>query len=119
MAYIIDIPTFTDYRGKLSVIDKLFPFKIKRIFYIYEANNNVRGEHRHKKTKQALIAVNGQCNVYVNNGKKEQNFILHSPDQCLILEPEDWHSMEFKKKTVLLVLASHHYNKKDYIYDPY
>ena len=35
MAHIIDLKTFTDDRGNLTVIEKVIPFDIKRIFYIY------------------------------------------------------------------------------------
>ncbi|RYZ93900.1 MAG: WxcM-like domain-containing protein, partial [Sphingobacteriaceae bacterium] len=35
MAYIINAKTFTDERGSLNSIDKLLPFDIKRVYYIY------------------------------------------------------------------------------------
>ena len=35
MAQLIDLKTFTDNRGNLTVIEKVIPFDIKRIFYIY------------------------------------------------------------------------------------
>ena len=41
-------------------------------------------------------------------------------DQCLIIYPEDYHTMqEFSKDAVLLVLASEHYDSKDYIHEEY
>ncbi|RYE57125.1 MAG: WxcM-like domain-containing protein, partial [Sphingobacteriales bacterium] len=33
MAQILDLKTFTDSRGNLTVIEKVIPFDIKRIFY--------------------------------------------------------------------------------------
>lgn len=50
MAHIIDLKTFTDNRGNLTVIEKVLPFDIKRIFYIYGVDDSVRGGHRHHKT---------------------------------------------------------------------
>ena len=54
MAELIDLKTFTDVRGNLTVIEKVIPFDIKRIFYIYGVDNSVRGGHRHHKTIQAF-----------------------------------------------------------------
>jgi hypothetical protein len=97
-------------------------FVPKRVYWLYSLNNKeVRGGHRHKKVKHALICVNGGCEVSVNNGIDQNKlFKLDRPDKCLLLKPRDWHTMEkFKKGTVLLVLASTNYNPRDYIYEPY
>ena len=122
MAYFIDLKTFSDNRGNLTVIeDKELPFKIKRIFYIYGVDNSIRGGHRHKKTTQALISIQGSCEVYNNDGRgKENKFILDSPHKCLILNPEDWHQMyNFTPNCILQVFASEYFNVDDYIMEPY
>ena len=122
MAYILDLQTHIDDRGNLCVIDdRQIPFKIKRIFHIYNTKENIiRGKHRHKKTIQALICLNGSCKIYNHDGKKEEEFFLNSPDQCLILEPKDWHSMhDFKDNCILQVLASEYFDPNDYIFEPY
>ncbi|HNY12813.1 MAG TPA: WxcM-like domain-containing protein, partial [Candidatus Wallbacteria bacterium] len=61
MAYLINLKTSTDDRGSLTVIEKILPFDIKRVFYIYCVGDAklVRGGHRHIKTIQALISVSG------------------------------------------------------------
>ena len=52
--------------------------------------------------------------------ESEQTITLNSPSQCLIVNPQDWHTMQNKSRgTVLLVLASHHYNQEDYVDEPY
>ena len=93
MAYIVDLQTFTDIRGNLTVIDKILPFQIKRIFYIYGVDDSVRGGHRHHKTMQAAICLMGKCKVQNNNGIKKETFELDKPSVCLILETNDWHEM--------------------------
>lgn len=119
MAYVIDLPTFCDERGCLTVIEKVLPFEIKRVYYIYNTSG-IRGRHRHKKTWQALISISGMCEIYVNNGKEENIFLLNRPDKCLVLKPEDWHSMfNFTENNILLVLASEHYDPNDYIDEEY
>ncbi len=119
MAYILKLPTFSDNRGSLTVIEKVVPFEIKRVYYIYNATAK-RGGHRHKKTWQALISVVGSCEIYVHNGREETTYLLERPDKCLVLAPEDWHTMDkFTSDCVLLVLASEYFDVDDYIYEGY
>lgn len=120
MARIIDLKTFTDSRGNLTVIEKVIPFAIQRIFYIYGVNDSKRGGHRHHKTIQAAICIQGSCTIYNNNGQKEEIFHLNAPNKCLILEPNDWHTMyDFTPDAILMVLASEVFDEKDYIFQPY
>ena len=115
MAYIIDLPVFSDERGSLAVVEKILPFEIKRFYYIYNVTSK-RGGHRHKKTIQALISIGGACDIYTNNGKKEETFFLDTPNKCLILDPKDWHTMDnFSEGSTLLVFSSEFYDKEDYI----
>ncbi len=120
MAELISLKTFTDKRGNLTVIEKAIPFDIKRIFYIYGVDESVRGGHRHKKTVQAAICLKGSCTIHNNNSKDKQDYLLDSPDKCLILEPRDWHKMyNFTSDCILMVLASEYFDEKDYIYEAY
>jgi len=119
MAHIIELPTFGDERGQLTVVEKLLPFDIKRFYYIYDVTAQ-RGGHRHKKSIQALISLGGSCEIYVNDGENEKTFILDTPSKCLILDPKDWHTMyNFSKATTLLVFSSEFYDKNDYIDEEY
>ncbi len=120
MAELINLATFTDKRGNLTVIEKVIPFEIRRIFYIYGVDNSIRGGHRHKQTTQAAICIKGSCSIYNNNNIKQETFLLDSPSKCLILEPDDWHYMsDFTQDAILMVLASHYFDPHDYIYTPY
>ncbi len=120
MAEIISLKTFTDTRGNLTVIEKVIPFDIKRIFYIYGVDESVRGGHRHHKTIQAAFCIKGSCIISNNNGKTREEFVLDSPDKCLILNPEDWHQMHhFTPDAILMVLASEFFDPADYIYPDY
>jgi hypothetical protein len=120
MAQLIDLPTYSDTRGSLTVIEKVIPFQIKRIFYIYGVDDSVRGGHRHKTTYQAAICLKGSCRFKSNDGSSEINYHLDSPSKCLIINPEDWHTMDqFSPDAILMVLASTLYSEDDYIYTPY
>lgn len=120
MAHLLNLKTFTDSRGNLTVIENVIPFAIKRIFYIYGVDSSERGGHRHHKTVQAAICITGSCKIYNDDGVTQQEFNLDSPDKCLILEPADWHKMyAFSSNAILMVLASENFDSADYIHEPY
>ena len=120
MAYLLDLKTFTDKRGNLTVIEESIPFSINRIFYIYGVDSSVRGGHRHKKTIQAAICLRGSCHIHNNDGASKTQYILDKPHKCLILQPSDWHTMDnFTPDAILMVLASEFFDMNDYIFDPY
>jgi len=119
MAKLLDVPSFCDERGNLCVIEKLLPFEIRRVFYIYGATKR-RAGHRHVSTQMFLLCVSGGCMVYSCDGRVEQRFELNSPQRGLLLKPQDWHYMDaFSENCVLLVLASSFYDPNDYIDEPY
>ncbi len=120
MAKLIEIQTHRDERGKLSVLEKNIPFDIKRVFYIYDVDDSVRGKHRHHKTIQAAICIHGSCKITNDDSKTKTTYIMDKPNKCLFLYPEDYHWMhDFSKDAVLLVLASENFDPDDYIYEPY
>lgn len=116
---LITLPTVADIRGNLTVIDNALPFKIRRSFWIYGAGGQRRGGHRHHVTRQALIAIAGTVNVFMDDGLNAEEISLSSPNVCLVVEPKDWHYMDFTQSSILLVFASHGYDKNDYISQPY
>jgi dTDP-4-dehydrorhamnose 3,5-epimerase-like enzyme len=121
MAKIINLPTMSDERGSLSIIENIINFDIKRVYYIYKTDGKQRGGHRHKKTNQLLVCVNGSCDVFCENESKVANtFLLNSPEKCLYVDAKDWHTMQnFSSDCVLLVLSSQYYDKDDYIDERY
>ena len=115
MARYIKLKTFINSTGKLSVLNKI-PFIVKRIFYLHNISG-IRGKHGHKKSKIILIALNNTCHVTIKKNNKKEKFILNSHHNSLLVNPGEWHSLKFfSKKTIVLVLASTSYNKKDYFF---
>jgi hypothetical protein len=122
VAHLINLKTFTDHRGNLTVIEKVIPFQINRVFYIYGVDNSERGFHRHKKTIQAAIVLQGKCRITSQSGigLPKVKYFMDFPSKCLIINPEDYHWMdEFSKDCILMVFASEYFNVDDYIYEPY
>lgn len=120
MAYLLKLSTHGSERGFLTVAEQDIPFTIKRVFFIYNVDDSERGKHRHHKTIQAAICIKGSCIISNDDNITRQDFVLDSPEKCLILEPKDWHSMHhFTSDAILLVLASENFEPLDYIYEPY
>jgi dTDP-4-dehydrorhamnose 3,5-epimerase-like enzyme len=113
------IPTISDPNGSLSFIESniLLPFRIKRIYYIYNViNGSTRGFHAHYKLQQFLFCPFGEIEIITDNSRKRNIFILNKPNEGLIIGPGIWREIIWKKdNSILVVAASLNYNEKDYI----
>lgn len=116
---LLNLPTFPDARGSLTVLEGALPFNPVRTYWIYGADGQTRGGHRHTYTRQALVAVSGTVSIFMNDGVTTETVELAHPGQCLLVEPKDWHTMTFGPGSVLLVMSSHPYNRSEYIDTPY
>lgn len=114
-----------DDRGHLVIVEgnQDIPFDIKRAFYIYESDKNVvRGKHANYHTEFVLIKVAGTSKVQVDDGTNKKVYILDRPHMGIYLPKLVWKDMyDFSEDSVLLVLASEHYDGSEYIrdYDEY
>ena len=110
-----------DNRGQLIAIESFgdIDFEIKRVYYIYRNTDSVRrGFHAHFNLKQLLVCVNGSCKIHVDDGFETKEYLLDDPSKGIIIEGKVWREMyDFSEGCVLLVLASEHYDEKDYIRD--
>ncbi len=95
------------------------PFKIKRVYYITNSDTRLpRGFHAHKKTQQVIFCISGSIKLILDNGKKREEIVINQPSTGVFLDKMIWHEMlDFKKNTILLVLASKVFDEKDYIRD--
>lgn len=123
---LIEFADLGDERGNLVVIEGEgidIPFDIKRVFYIYGSDSTVvRGQHANRETEFLLVNVSGTSKVRVDNGRESKIIELNKPRMGLYLSSMLWKDMyEFSADSVLLVLASRHYDAKEYIrdYDTY
>lgn len=126
LAKIIEFPELGDERGSLVVVEGDgfgAPFSIKRAFYMYGSDSTVvRGQHANRRTEFVLINVAGTSKVKVDNGHETKVFELNRPRMGLYLPAMLWKDMyDFSSDSVLLVLASEHYDGTEYIrnYDEY
>lgn len=114
-----------DERGHLVVVEgkQSIPFNINRIFYIYGSDSEVvRGQHANRESEFVLINVAGTSKVRITDGHEEIIVELNKPHMGVYLPKMIWKDMfDFSPDSVLLVLASTHYDGKEYIrnYDEY
>jgi len=122
MSYFKALPNYPDRRGSLTIIEDAkskLPFEVERIFCIYNTTELSRGGHKHYKTQEAVICIQGSFTITTHeDGQPEKDYILDSPDKCLIVEPQEWRVLHsFSADAVILVLASWRYDPSDYIYN--
>ena len=74
---IMGLPKVDDTRGNLTFIeeDSHVPFKIKRVYYLYDIpGGESRGGHAHKNLEQFIIAANGSFDVVIDDGYNSMRF---------------------------------------------
>ncbi len=110
-----------DKRGSLIALEgnQDIPFKIERVYYIFDINQNtVRGCHAHRRLEQLIFCLSGSCEFTLDDGFNRRTFCLCRPDQGLYIKKYTWREFHhFSKNCVLLILASEHYDETDYIRD--
>ena len=109
-----------DERGHLVIVEgsEDIPFEIKRVFYIYGSDANVvRGKHSNRESEFVLINVAGTSKVKVKDGEgNEAIYCLNRPHTGIYLPNMVWKEMyDFSSDSVLIVLASTHFNPDEYI----
>lgn len=118
---IIEFKDLGDERGRLVVIEggQTIPFEIQRVFYIYGLDSTVvRGQHANKESEFVLINVVGKSKVRITDTHEEFVVNLDRPMMGVYIPRMVWKDMyDFSADSVLLVLASTHYDGGEYIRD--
>ena len=118
---IIELSKHHAPQGNISVVEnaKDVPFDVKRVYYLYDVpGGESRGAHAHKELFQLIIAASGSFTVTLDDGEVKRSFILNRPYQGLLVVPGILRTLDdFSSGSVCMVLASHGYNKDDYIRD--
>lgn len=118
---LLDFKEYGDERGKLVAIEnnKDIPFDIKRIFYIYNADDKtVRGCHANRNSEFVLINVSGSSEVKINDGSHSVNIHLDKPMTGIYIPKMLWKEMyNFTTDAVLLCLTNTYYDSEEYIRD--
>lgn len=118
---LIDLPKFLDLRGNLSFIeeDTHLPFKIRRVYWIYDVpGGERRGGHAFRETEELIVALSGSFDVVLNDGEKEFRFPLNRSYYGVFIPKMMWRMLEnFSTNSLALIIASTDYSETDYIRD--
>ena len=116
---LIDIPTFKDERGVISVLDKELPFPVRRVFWLHHIKEGKdRGAHALMDSSEIMIAVHGSFIVDLDDADNRRSVLLDTPEKGLIIRPGIWfRTHSYKEEGVSLILAEEEYSRNRYTYD--
>ena len=110
MAQLLSLDTFASDSGNLTVLEKIMPGPIKRVFYVYETDEMVHVGRRYANAWHAMVCLNGSCRIHTHDGFTENWFLLDDPQKCLLLEPKIWHRIDELTEGAFLVVYSNEYD---------
>lgn len=115
----IDLPKISTHQGAITPIygEEHVPFKIRRIYYLYDVpGGENRGGHAHKKLQQLVVSVMGAFDVILDDGQERKRVHLGRGYYGLCMPIMIWRELEnFTSGGICLVLASEPYDESDYI----
>jgi hypothetical protein len=108
-------------RGSLvwAQAGEALPFTPQRFFLIHGVPDGVvRGAHAHRELHEVLVAVAGEVTLELDDGCEQATVVLDDPALGLYLPPPVWRTQRrYMPGSMLLALASHHYDPDDYVRD--
>lgn len=115
----VDIPTFVDERGAISVMDKELPFDVKRVFWLHHIKDGKdRGAHALLDSAEIMVAIHGSFVVDLDDAENRTSIELNDPSKGLMIRPGVWFKTHsYKEDGVTLILASEEYSRDKYTYD--
>lgn len=118
---IIKLPKNLDARGNLSFVeeDTHLPFKIKRIYWIYDVpGGEIRGGHAFKETQELIIALSGSFDVLLNDGEQEYKYSLNRSYNGVLVPRMMWRTLQnFSTNSLAVIISSTDYDANNYIRD--
>ncbi|HSR06324.1 MAG TPA: FdtA/QdtA family cupin domain-containing protein [Bryobacteraceae bacterium] len=120
-ARLIGVPSFSDHRGTLCVLDwkKELPFTPERLYYIHGVTEGAkRAGHAHFREVELILCLAGSIRVVIDNGRSREEFLLDRPDLGLYIPRMLWHELDaFSPGALCAVLATGHHSEDDYCRD--
>ena len=116
---LIDVPTFTDERGAISVLDKELPLEVKRVFWLHHIQDGKdRGAHALLEGMEIMIAVHGSFVVDLDDGSEKISVLLDDPSKGLIIRPGIWfRTHSYIENGVSLILSDEVFKRDKYTYN--
>jgi hypothetical protein len=118
---IVQLRRIEDARGSLTAIEGEVdvPFPINRAYWLYDVPGGAsRAGHGHKTLRQLIISMSGSCDITLDDGYDRRTYHLNRSYFGLYVDSMIWREIDnFSSNSVLLVLASLHYDESDYFRD--
>ena len=116
---ILPLSKIHNRAGNITIVEgqRNIPFDVRRIYYLYDIPGGAdRGGHAHKELYQLIVAASGSFDVLLDDGQNKKIVTLNRPEYGLMVVPGIWRELfEFSSGAICLALASHKYDKDDYI----
>jgi len=116
---VMELSKIHNPSGNITIVqsDSELPFRVKRVYYLYDVpGGSERGGHAHKTLQQLIIAASGSFDVILDDGFMKKTVHLNRPNYGLMVVPGIWREIiNFSSGAICLVLASDLYNPSDYI----
>ena len=116
----IILPTFSDSRGDLTILDKLdelVDWQVKRSYWLTNAKLP-RGAHCVKGERKFYVMAQGSCVAKIYDGNNWYQIELKGPNEVLWLKADLWREFEnFTEGAVMFTLCNMSYDKSDYLFD--
>lgn len=117
----IAVPGAADARGRVNFLElgKGLDFQPKRLFWLHHvAAGQWRGRHGHRESQLILVALNGGCQVHLDDGVVKETVALCDPTRALYIGTWVWHELtDFAPQTAVMVVASSLYDEAEYLRD--
>ncbi len=118
---VVELNKIHNPAGNITIIqnDDHQPFKVRRIYYLYDVpGGSERGGHAHKQLHQLIAAASGSFDVIIDDSRNKKIVQLNRPYFGLLIVPGIWREIvNFSSGAICLVLASEKYEPGDYIRD--
>ena len=114
----VDLPKMADPGATLTFIEggRHIPFKIRRVYYLYNIRpGEKRGGHAHKLHQELILPLAGSFDIILDDGYRSGRFHMDQPSRGILFPTMVWHELEnFSEGAVCLVHASLLYDAADY-----
>ncbi|MCX7521040.1 FdtA/QdtA family cupin domain-containing protein [Microbacterium sp. STN6] len=120
-AGLVELAEILDAKGALIVAElgAALPFAAARMFVIRDVpEGEPRGIHAHRVCEQFLVCVRGSVKAMIDDGNRRTVVALDRPSLGLYMPALTWGTQyDYSEDAVLVVLASHPYDPKDYVHE--
>lgn len=115
---VIQLSTVSDSRGCLSFFEEGIPIPFEMQCAYWMSGEYIRQGCAYKKHEEFIVALAGNCDILVDNGKVKKKYMLTRPSYGLYIPELHWVEIgHFSKNCLLLVVSSCKFYDMNYIYN--